>query len=143
MIIKFIIACILLSFLPVETRLMVEAGHHANVRSVTTGTLNPVFVEACEEHVKLMAQHNQQGHPGWYNRYLYLRRRFPKLRIVEIASQSWPNQTLQEAAKDAFTISWPASPGHWRVANMSCIFYGASMKQGRNGITYCSMIVGY
>jgi len=72
-----------------------------------------------------------------------LQTEYPDLRIAEIASQSWPGQTLQEAAEDAFNVSWPASPGHWAIANRDCIYYGTSMKRGKNGIVYTSMVIGY
>lgn len=139
------LALTLLCCLPLsrETELMVEAGKDAKVRTVATGTLHPDFVEASEEHVAMQARNRRQGHPGWRSRYAQLQAKHPNLRIAEIASESWPNQTLAEAAKDAFTVSWPASPGHWAIANKKCVYYGTSMKRSRNGITYTSMVVGY
>lgn len=129
--------------LPRETELMVEAGKDAGARTVVTGTLHPDFIEASEEHVAIQARNRRQGHPGWRSRYARLQAKHPNLRIAEIASESWLNQTPSEAARDAFTVSWPASPGHWAIANKKCVYYGTSMKRSRNGITYTSMVVGY
>ena len=62
---------------------------------------------------------------------------------AEICSESWPGQTLAETAEDAFQFSWPASPGHWKVAIEPCKHFGAAMTRGKNGITYTCIIVSY
>ncbi len=140
---KLALLCLCVLPFPRETELMVEAGKAANAGAVVTGTLNADFVRAAEVHATLQAAHNRQGHPQWVRRYRDLHRMYPRVQIAEIASQSWRGQTMAEAATDAFTVSWPASPGHWMIANKKAIFYGASMRRGSNGIIYTSMIVGY
>ncbi len=140
---KLILLCLCTLPFSKETDLMVEAGKAAGARAVLTGTLNADFVKAAELHATLQAVQNRQGHPLWFRRYMTLQRKYPGVQIAEVASQSWRGQTMAEAAKDAFTVSWPASPGHWQFVNKKAIFYGVSMRRGSNGIIYTSMIIGY
>ncbi len=140
---KLLMILLLMIPIPRETQLMVEEGEIAGVKTVLTGTLHMDFIKASEDHAALQAKNQRQGHPDWETRYHKLRKKHPSLKIEEIASESWPGQTLREAAKDAFTVSWPASSGHWAIANKDCVYYGTSMMRASNGITYTSMIVGF
>ena len=101
------------------------------------GEFNITYYNEAKNHANYMATVERQSHYGFKQRNKRLGG------CVEICCESWPNQSLAKAAKDAFTVSWPTSPDHWRVAVTPCKYFGCAMAKGRNGITYTCIIVSY
>jgi len=132
---SLLLICLTLSQSP-DAALVIEAGTAINVRSITTGTNDPVLQLYAQQHADRQARQCRQGHQQWDRRYRELAIRLPlHADFTEIAAESWPWQTREQSAPEMFTC-WRHSPGHWRVANGSCAIYGYAMARGRNGIWY-------
>lgn len=106
--------------------------------SALRGEFNIKFYNEAKKHANYMAKHGIQSHDNFISRSKRLGGN-----CAEACCESWPGQTLEEAAKDAFFVSWPASPSHWKIATTPCKYFGIAMTTGVNGITYTCCIVGY
>ena len=138
---KIIFSLILLLTIPHDAQFLIVEGKKAGCLN---GEFNINFYKEAKKHADYMAKYGRQSHDDFINR---------KNRLsgdcAEICCESWPGQTLGGAAKDAFTVSWPASSNHWRTAIKACKYYGIASSVGnprlnnQGPIIYTCLIVGY
>ena len=57
----------------------------------------------------------------------------------EVCAESWPGQTLVEAAEECVDC-WRQSPGHWDHVRRRHALFGYDIQRGRNGIWYAAGI---
>lgn len=116
--------------------LLIAAGQRLGVLSLATGKQHPVLQAKAQEHAQYQADHQQQGHQLWDQRYPELYRLIPDCgEFQEVCAESWPEDTKSEAAEEMYN-SWRQSPGHWGTVNGRCDFWGYAMVKGQNGIWY-------
>lgn len=113
---------------------------HPEQPGSTNGRLDPVLADEAESHSRHQASIRVQGHHGWGHRF---QRILGRLRFgaapVEVVAESWPGQSLVEAAEDCVS-SWRQSSGHWAAVRANHGAYGYDMKRGANGIWYATGI---
>lgn len=115
---------------------LVATGRQIGVQSILTGQPHPDLQLAAEAHALYMARHGIQGHQGWDGRLATLVRKVLGYRnFREVANESWPGQSQEEAAKEMYK-SWKTSAGHWASVNGRCAHYGYAMVRGANGTWY-------
>ncbi|MCE9555471.1 MAG: hypothetical protein K8T91_19155, partial [Planctomycetes bacterium] len=106
------------------------------------GKVNVTLTSFAEEHSQYMAAVQVQGHQDWENRFHQLEARIPgDLTPSEVAAESWPGQSLVDAAEEC-VHSWRQSSGHWDAVRHRHPIFGFDMKLGRNGIWYATGIFG-
>ncbi len=109
--------------------------HEDDPRSTDSETL-PLLVEAAQSHAQYQADIRLQGHHGWDRRFQELLAALPDdVMPYEVCAESWPGETLIEAAHECVR-SWRQSSGHWQRVASKTRFYGYDMKRGSNGIWY-------
>jgi hypothetical protein len=115
---------------------------HPEAPQSTTGTFSNVLAEAAESHSKHQARINLQGHHNWESRFHRISARLPSgLLAQEVVAESWPGETLVEAAEEC-VHSWRQSSGHWSAVRARHRLFGYDMKRGRNGVWYATGIFG-
>lgn len=101
-----------------------------------------LLADECESHAEHQAQLGVQGHHGWETRFHRIRERLGVgLLPQEVCAESWPGQSLWEAAKECVR-SWRHSPGHWDAVRRPHRQFGYDMKRGPNGVWYGVGIFG-
>ena len=107
----------------------------------TSGKAHPVLLDGAESHSQYQASITMQGHQNWESRFHRLADQLPGgVLPVEVVAESWPGETLVEAAVDCVD-SWRQSSGHWQAVSGAHAFYGFDMKRGSNGIWYATGIL--
>lgn len=115
---------------------------HPESPQSTNGDVHPALAEMATWHSQHMAEIRLQGHHQWESRFHQLRGQIPgDLVPTEVAAESWPGETLVEAAIECVD-SWRHSSGHWRGVVGDHPIYGYDMKLGSNGIWYATGIFG-
>jgi hypothetical protein len=114
---------------------------HPEGPASTSGKFDPYLAKEAESHSANQARRQQQGHHGWDARFHRINAKFPGLTASEVCAESWPGESLVEAAVECVN-SWRQSPGHWRAVKQACPVYGYDMKRGRNGVWYATGIFG-
>lgn len=115
---------------------------HPDAPQSTAGAINPVLVKAAEKHSIHQASIRLQGHHNWDARFQQLGAQLPsEVLPVEVAAESWPGETLVEAAEECVDC-WRQSSGHWRAVRGRHPWFGYDMKRGSNGIWYATGIFG-
>lgn len=116
---------------------------HPEAPASTHGDHDPVLASEARGHSRYQAQIRNQGHHGWGSRVARIMGRwgFGGLRASEVCAESWPNETLVDAAVDCVD-SWRHSPGHWSAVRAQQVKFGYDMKRGSNGIWYATGIFG-
>lgn len=102
--------------------------------------LSPLLAHETENHAWHQASSGLQGHHNWESRFHLINARLPSgLLAQEVCAESWPGQTLVDAA-DECVHSWRQSPGHWEAVRSRHALFGYDMKRGRNGVWYAAGI---
>ena len=102
--------------------------------------LSPLLARETESHSCHQASIALQGHHNWESRFQSIAGRLPPgLLPQEVCAESWPGQSLVEAA-DECVSSWRFSPGHWEAVRSRHALFGYDMKRGANGVWYATGI---
>jgi hypothetical protein len=120
--------------------LLIQEGRSLGVLSLN-GKQHPILQQAAERHASYQSDHRMQGHQNWEQRILDLQQRLPKMHFVEVANESWPGQSVENAAREMFR-SWSLSDGHWAAVNGECKIWGYAMVLSSNGMWYACGIFG-
>lgn len=126
-----------------RTQKLIDFGKSINTLSLIEGTWNEDFQNEASNHAAYQARKQFQSHYGFSKRTKRLNDKYSDCKFAEICCEAWPGQSEDEAVKDAFTVSWPASKAHWKVVIKPCTFFGIAMFRGKNKIFYTCMLVGY
>ncbi len=94
-----------------------------------------------EEHSAHQASINLQGHHNWEARFHQINAGLGAGGAKEVCAESWPGQTLLDAAEECVD-SWSQSSGHWAAVSAKHAFFGYDMKRGTNGVWYATGIFG-
>jgi len=127
---------------PTQQALIDAVRAHPDAPASTNGKFDPMLAKEAERHSLHQARIQTQGHHNWNRRFRRINAQLPAgLTACEVCAESWPGQTLEEAAAECVN-SWRQSPGHWRAVSGECPLYGYDMKRGRNGVWYATGIFG-
>ncbi len=101
----------------------------------------PLFADAATAHSQHQAEIELQGHHQWERRFQELLAQLPgDLLPYEVCAESWPDETLIEAAHECVD-SWRQSSGHWLRVAAQTRYFAYDMKRGDNGIWYATGIL--
>jgi len=124
-----------------RTMIYAVRTHRERPRS-TEGYFSPVLAEEAERHSLRQAQMRVQGHHSWESRFHQINARLGQgMRATEVVAESWPGETLVEAAEECVR-SWRQSSGHWSAVSRPHRAWAYDMKRGQNGIWYGTGIFG-
>ena len=126
---------------PTQRALIYAIRIHPDAPASTNGTFDPMLAKEAERHSLYQARVQRQGHHNWDARFRRINAKLPGLTACEVCAESWPGESLVEAAVECVN-SWRQSPGHWRAVSQACPVYGYDMKRGNNGIWYATGIFG-
>lgn len=115
---------------------------HPEAPSSTVGAPDPTLMNEAAQHSDYQARILNQGHHNWGHRFQRISRLLPGgLSAQEVVAESWPHQSLLDAAIDCVQ-SWRQSSGHWRAVRSWQPRFGYDIRRGRNGIWYATGIFG-
>ena len=98
-----------------------------------------VQIEKVEKGLFVLDRDNRVDQPV---RVIRIGQKLPGgLSAQEVVAESWPNESLIDAAVDC-VASWRQSPGHWGAVKRRQPLFGYDMRLGRNGIWYATGIFG-
>ena len=124
-----------------RTMIYAVRTHRERPRS-TEGDFSPVLAQEAERHSMHQAQLRVQGHHSWETRFHQINARLGQgMRATEVVAESWPGETLVEAAEEC-VHSWRQSSGHWSAVVRPHRAWAYDMKRGHNGIWYGTGIFG-
>lgn len=124
-----------------RTMVFAVRTHPERPRS-TEGSFSPILAAEAESHAAHQAQIGVQGHHAWETRFHRINARLGQgMRATEVVAESWPGETLVEAAIECVDC-WRQSSGHWSSVVRPHRAWGYDMKRGRNGIWYGTGIFG-
>lgn len=113
---------------------------HPDLPRSTAGVFDPLLASETTKHSAHQASINLQGHHNWDRRFHFINARLPSRLIAqEVCAESWPGQSLVDAAEECVD-SWRQSSGHWSAVSAYQPRYGYDMKLGRNGVWYATGI---
>jgi hypothetical protein len=115
---------------------------HPGQPASATGNMHPLLAAESANHSRHQASINLQGHHGWDARFHSINARLPAGHVsYEVCSESWPGQSLLDAAEECVD-SWRQSSGHWGQVSRQAEYYGYDMQRGTNGVWYATGIFG-
>ncbi|HUY90801.1 MAG TPA: hypothetical protein VMV10_18850 [Pirellulales bacterium] len=115
---------------------------HPEAPASTRGELDPALTNAARQHSQHQARIRLQGHHNWGSRFPRLSALLPfGLRAQEVVAESWPHETMVDAAVDCVD-SWRQSSGHWSAVRARQPRFGYDMQRGSNGIWYATGLFG-
>lgn len=114
--------------------------HSANPASAWSPHSDYLTKEA-EKHSVHQASINLQGHHNWESRFHTINAGLGAGGAKEVCAESWPGQTLLDAAEEC-VHSWSQSSGHWASVSAKHAYFGYDMKRGTNGVWYATGIFG-
>ena len=115
---------------------------HPDRPASTAGQIDANLLEEARSHAKYQAAIRRQGHHHWPRRFRRISARLPDgLSAVEVCAESWPGESLVEAAVECVRC-WRYSQGHWSAVRARQRVYGYDMKRGGNGVWYATGIFG-
>lgn len=115
---------------------------HPDAPQSTSGELDEYLASEAESHSTYQARVRLQGHQAWESRFHRINARLPGgLLAKEVCAESWPGESLLEAAIDCVQC-WRQSSGHWRAVRSAQPLFGYDMRRGSNGIWYATGIFG-
>jgi hypothetical protein len=115
---------------------------HRDRPASAAGEMHPQLAAEAASHARYQAGLNLQGHHNWNARFHAINAHLPAGHVAnEVCAESWPGQTLLEAAEECVD-SWRQSGGHWNHVNGRAEFYGYDMQRGTNGVWYATGIFG-
>lgn len=113
---------------------------HPDHPASSTGDSLPLLADEAESHSIHQASINLQGHHGWEQRFHSINARLPTgLVSYEVCAESWPGQSLLDAAEECVD-SWRQSGGHWNQVSRQAEHYGYDMRRGTRGVWYATGI---
>jgi hypothetical protein len=114
---------------------------HPERPASTTAELLPLLADEASRHAQHQANIRLQGHHGWSERFHSINARLPAgLIAYEVCAESWPGQSLVQAAEECVD-SWHQSSGHWRQVSTRPEYYGYDLRRGTNGVWYATGIL--
>lgn len=118
-----------------RTMIFAVRTHPEHPASASSPSSELLLAEAAS-HSLHQARIQVQGHHNWDSRFQAINARLPAgLVATEVCAESWPGQTLVDAAEECVS-SWRQSPGHWSNVRARHAFFGYDLKRGHNGIWY-------
>jgi hypothetical protein len=115
---------------------------HPEKPASTVGKLDPALAKEARSHSRYQARIRVQGHHNWGRRFPRLSALLPfGLRAQEVVAESWPHESLVDAAVDCVD-SWRHSSGHWSAVRARQPRFGYDMQRGSNGIWYATGLFG-
>ncbi|HXT59128.1 MAG TPA: hypothetical protein VN699_10855 [Pirellulales bacterium] len=115
---------------------------HPEAPASTGGELDATLSDEARRHSLHQARIRRSGHHNWGSRFPRLSALLPfGLRAQEIVAESWPHESLVDAAVDCVD-SWRQSSGHWNAVRSSQPRFGYDMQRGSNGIWYATGLFG-
>jgi hypothetical protein len=103
----------------------------------------PLLAHETESHAVHQASITLQGHHRWESRFHSINAQLSGgLVTQEVCAESWPGQSLVEAAEEC-VHSWRQSSGHWEAVSRRHVLFGYDMKRGRNGVWYAAGIFAH
>ena len=109
---------------------------HPEYPASASTRLNPVLVHETAKHAAHQASITLQGHHNWDSRFQSINARLPAGFVSrEVCAESWPGQSLVEAAIECVD-SWRQSPGHWESVSSKHEMFAYDMQRGSNGVWY-------
>lgn len=113
---------------------------HPEFPASTTGHFSHLLSRETEKHAQHQASITLQGHHNWETRFHAINAALPgSLLAKEVCAESWPGQSLVEAAEEC-VHSWRQSSGHWDAVRSPHLLFGYDMKRGANGVWYAAGI---
>lgn len=113
---------------------------HPDAPKSANGRFDPILVTATKKHSSHQARIHLQGHHNWNSRFHQINAKLSNgMTAQEVCAESWPGQTLIEAAEECVD-SWRHSSGHWSAVRSNQTLFGYDMKRGRNGVWYATGI---
>jgi hypothetical protein len=93
-----------------------------------------------DTHARYQASIRLQGHHHWDQRFQQINGQLPSNLVAnEVCAESWPGQTLVEAAEECVHC-WRQSSGHWDHVRRRHAHFGYDIHRGQNGIWYATGI---
>jgi hypothetical protein len=125
-----------------QRTLILAVRTHPDSPESARHAFTPLLADECESHAEYQAELGVQGHHDWETRFHRIAGRLGDGQVPqEVCAESWPGQTLWDAAKECVS-SWRQSPGHWNAVRTPHPVFGFDMKRGRNGVWYSVGIFG-
>jgi len=113
---------------------------HPDKPASTEGQIDLELVDEARSHSEYQAQIRLQGHHQWGSRFQRINAKLPSgLSACEVCAESWPGESLVEAAIECVRC-WRSSSGHWSIVRAQHRVWGYDMKRGRNGVWYATGI---
>lgn len=102
--------------------------------------MSDMLAAETQQHSTYQASIRLQGHHRWEQRFHQINARLPAHLVAnEVCAESWPGQTLVEAAEECVDC-WRQSSGHWDHVSRRHAMFGYDIKRGSNGIWYATGI---
>lgn len=113
---------------------------HPEAPKSTQGKLSSVLLSQAESHSAYQSRIRVQGHHRWGSRFHEINGQLKgNLAAREVVAESWPGETLVQAAKECVR-SWRHSSGHWSAVRGFHQLFGYDIKRGSNGVWYATGI---
>ncbi|MCI0358409.1 MAG: hypothetical protein L0211_08000 [Planctomycetaceae bacterium] len=115
---------------------------HPSRPAGAAGDMHPLLAAEAAAHSRHQARINIQGHHHWDARFQSINARLPAGHVsYEVCAESWPGQSLFDAAEECVE-SWSQSSGHWAQVSRQAEYYAYDMQRGTSGIWYATGIFG-
>jgi hypothetical protein len=115
---------------------------HPEKPESTRGRPSRTLFSEARSHSQFQARLRLQGHHNWGARFKRIANLLPfGLRPQEVVAESWPGESLVDAAVDCVDC-WRQSPGHWSAVRSDQPQFGYDMERGSNGIWYATGLFG-
>ena len=115
---------------------------HRDLPASAAGDMHPLLADEAASHARYQAGLKLQGHHHWNARFHAINAQLPAGHVsYEVCAESWPGQTLLDAAEECVE-SWRHSSGHWGQVSGRAEFYGYDMQRGTSGVWYATGIFG-
>jgi hypothetical protein len=105
------------------------------------GRPDSYLLKEAESQSQYQARICVQGHHRWGERFARIGARLRGCAPREVCAESWPGDSLVEAAVECVRC-WRLSSGHWSAVRAHQRCFGYDMKRGPNGVWYATGIVG-
>ena len=123
-----------------RTMIFAVRTHPERPASASSGQFHPVLASEAQSHSDHQARIRVQGHHSWETRFHRINARVGDgSSATEVVAESWPGETLVEAAIEC-VHSWRQSPGHWGAVRSAHNGFGFDIRRGGNGIWYATGI---
>lgn len=119
-----------------QRTLVYAVRRHGERPKSTHGQHSPLLMAEAGGHSSYQASIGVQGHQNFDGRANRVMGAVGGM-VKEVVAESWPGQTLVEAAHECIA-SWRQSSGHWAGVAGRHTYYGYDMKRGANGVWYAT-----